>query len=301
MRVRRRSNKNSYLDARRYTEPTRLIYPVPISSKTNGRIQPKTWAFIHLGGEEHQRIHRLEIELKKLNQKVSRYSSFDPRLEPQRDRLLGELKRARLLAAEQSPYFLKTLPPSERAVRERLRLGNVPIEEPLRMRNVPIEKPIENMEKQKNGREERALELYERGGFEQVGSQYLANRFSREEWKKISITVGSILSSIHAAGVIHGHAHLGNFVFLPTSHAIKLIDFSRARLTPSPRSKNEFLKKFAHDMWEAAVSCSVKESNVFSSVKRLLKNWLLQYRKKMNTHGVTPEDILEYGERSRFQ
>lgn len=295
---------------KRVRTPTTLAYPVRVSVSSSGRLQNKTWGFVPLHSKPHAEARNSRKWVNTINRRLASLKGvlagneiwatlpWKPKqvygsperhelekwielLEHSRVSQIILAKHAHRHLASGSDFFMKRVSAREQGVRDRLRRAGIPVEESIQ--------DLGPDPKLAGAR----LALFARGNYQDLYG--VKGRWS-DDRRVLSQLIG-ILSRMHAAGVSHGHLHLGNWVVDPKGR-VKLIDLSRARVySAPPRSKREFLSRFGKDIWDASIAWALLkapenyEDNMRPFVEQGLALVLSAHAKRMNTFGVTLQDF----------
>lgn len=219
--------------------PTRLVYPVIVSTDEWGFPEPKTWGFIKLGSKQHRRLEQ-----------VLR------RVYPGNIGRMHESKFAHTAVADKSKFFLKSM--NQRWVEAIEKIGKL---------DLWIEKPIQDLElgeahwKYDPSRNpHHQLGLFSREGLfalreiiHKKGPKY--ERLRKLTQKKLPAIINQMeyaVTKLHSEGWVHGHLHAGNWA-ISKSGKVKMLDLSMAHHTPnSIRNQMSFVFAFGKEIGEVA-------------------------------------------------
>ncbi len=282
-----------------------MVYPTPLSLDERGAPVGETRAFLPLGTSVSRKRVRSFQEL------VDRWMEADQRGDPVRTQYWkGKIDSARNAVIEsaaslsgRSSFFLKETDDRVKKIREILIQNRIPVEWPI----LETEGPLSNQKIGESGKV--GLGLFERRGFNRIIEFDRKGKILRLRTRdpgRITDQMMEIVAKIHALGIVHGHLHNGNWL-VNRKGDVKMIDLSEAKsFAAPPRTKSEFLDRFAADIIETAfVAADIQlgaTGKTFRNVPRLGKILIMQniafllrsHKRMMRCFGASPKDIAKF-------
>lgn len=261
----------------------KLVYPFPVSMHhRHARPDPKgTYAFVE--------PHNQSIENARGWRKAY--------LEWGRKGHRGQIDAAEMIhrnlrdAAHQSNFFMKTVSKRTRRIRERLKAAGVRVEEPMEI-------------DLKNGKE-----LFARGeNMPLLLSHYGIGRSPLHDCRYAIAQIIRMIVRMHAAGIVHGHPHINNFV-VDKKGRVTMIDLGMARYyARQPRNAKEFIRRYAIDLQRVGFAMAqlmhevpgtkwhLVEVNALDTAGHIIDRILKQYKKVgIKTFNVSARELLLAG------
>ncbi|QQR92916.1 MAG: phosphotransferase [Candidatus Iainarchaeum archaeon] len=258
----------------------KLLYPTPVSinHRTGNPDRKGTYAFIHPQHEGHRNV-RGWMEARR---------EFDRKGRPVEAIAATEKIFQNLRAmAHMSDYFMKTVPPRTRLIRERLKKAGIRVEEP--------------MMDLKDGKE-----LFARGeNAPLLISQYGIGHSPLRDCRRAIAQMIRMITRMHAAGVVHGHPHINNFM-VDKKGRLTMIDLGMAKYyARQPRNIQEFKKRYGDDFVRAGFAMAQLlhdvpgtkwysvEANGYDTAGAMVERMLKLHQKMgINTFNITARELL---------
>lgn len=258
----------------------KLVYPTPVSinHRTGNPDRHGTYGFVDPKHEGHANVKGW-IEARR---------NFDRQRRPGEAIAASEKVFQNLRAmAHQSEFFMKTVNERTRQIRDRLKAVGIRVEE-----------PIADLKNRK--------ELFARGGnMPLLISHYGAGRSPLRDCRPAIAQIIRMIVRMHAAGVVHGHPHINNFVVDKVGR-VTMIDLGMARYyKQQPRNRNEFMKRYQNDIHRVGFALAhlmynvpgtkwyQVEANGLDTASIIVERMLKQYKKAgIKTFNITARELL---------
>ena len=258
----------------------KLVYPTPVSinHRTGNPDRNGTYAFVDPQHEGHRNAKEW-MEARR---------AFDRQKRPSEAIAASEKVFQNLRAmAHSSDYFMKSVPPRTRLIRERLKKAGIRVEE-----------PIQDL---KDGRE-----LFARGeNAPLLISRYGIGHSPLRDCRRAIAQMIQMITRMHAAGIVHGHPHINNFM-ADKQGRLTMIDLGMAKqYARQPRTIQEFKKRYGDDFVRAGFAMAqllhdvpgtkwyLVEANGYDTASIMVER-MLRWHKKLgiNTFNITPRELL---------